>query len=64
MTTKTKHCFECRNGEHDNYTEEVSFCEIRMDGAKTRRGYLCHDHFELLVCDGYIVTPLRDPPKR
>jgi hypothetical protein len=50
-------CFECRNGEHDNYDDYVSLCIIKDPDTQKlyRRGYLCGQHQAMYDDDGYII---------
>jgi hypothetical protein len=50
-------CFECRAGEHDDIKEDAVLCVIHDPETKKifRRGYLCSDHINVFLDDGYIV---------
>lgn len=52
---KVKQCAECRDGEHENYTDQVDFCIVRdpETGKVIRRAYLCTDHQAAFLDDGY-----------
>lgn len=53
---KARQCFECRNGEHSNYDEDVRLTTIR-DGKKiAMRGYVCLSHRTAFEDDGYSLT--------
>jgi hypothetical protein len=51
----TKHCCECRDGEHDNYTEDVRLYMVREGDTNklVKSGYLCSDHVHCLLEDGF-----------
>jgi len=51
-------CIECKDGEHDNYTEDVKKYKVtEPDSNKQyRRGFICSDHVDILLTDGYELT--------
>ena len=53
----SKQCAECRDGEHDNITEDVQLVTVRDPETKklVKRAYLCSDHRECHLDDGYEV---------
>jgi len=52
-----KRCSDCRDGEHENYDDDVQFVEIRdPDGSGfVKRANLCGEHREMYHSDGYYV---------
>jgi len=52
-----RHCADCRNGEHENLTDAVALVYVRdPDTAKmVKRAYLCSEHQEMYLDDGYEV---------
>jgi hypothetical protein len=52
-----KRCCECRNGEHDDYGPVVGLCVVRDPETNriVQRGYLCAEHVESRLNDGYNV---------
>jgi len=50
-----KQCFECRDGEHDNYDDNVELVTIKDPDTKkiVKRGYLCGEHQTMYLDDGY-----------
>jgi hypothetical protein len=57
----TKRCCECRNGEHDNITDDVRLYVVRDPDTNhiVLRGYLCSEHVQCKLEDGYTVTTSR-----
>lgn len=53
-----KQCQECKDGEHDNYDEDVQLVVVRdPQTQKThRRCYMCKDHRIMYDMDGYDVN--------
>lgn len=52
----TKQCADCRAGEHDNYTDDVTLVIVRdPDNRFVKRAYLCSDHVSMYLDDGYGV---------
>ena len=51
-------CFECRNGEHEDFDDDVRMTLVRdPDTHKVyRRGYLCSEHRGVFESDGFIVA--------
>jgi len=60
MRNKTqRQCADCRDGEHDNYDDELKLVIIRdpdMPGRMVKRAYLCEHHREMYAEDGYAVV--------
>lgn len=52
---KCKRCADCRNGEHDNYDDDVKLVVIRDPDTKklVKRAYECGEHREMYATDGY-----------
>lgn len=56
---KTHECYECRNGEVTGSDGTETLCVvINPDGGMPKRGYICAEHIEMLLGDGYIVKVL------
>lgn len=55
-------CCECRDGEHENYTDVVKLI-LWKDPDQSRmppkRGWVCSEHIEALAQDGYKITVVR-----
>jgi hypothetical protein len=57
MKTATKQCKECRDGEHENLTEDVRFYTVWPAGGfpssnRPVRMWLCSDHVHCILDDG------------
>jgi len=54
---KMRICKDCKNGEHDNYTEDVKLVYVRDPDTKKiiRRAYMCSWHRDIYEDDGYEV---------
>jgi len=52
-----RQCADCRNGEHDNYDDDVRLVYIQdIDTGKiVKRANLCKEHREMYQSDGYKV---------
>lgn len=50
-------CFECWNGEHEDYDDNIKFVVVYdPDSNKMyQKGYICQSHIEKYLQDGYIV---------
>ena len=50
-------CCECRNGEHENYDNDIFLVTVRDPDSKriVLRGYLCGEHRGARLDDGYEV---------
>ena len=59
METKTtkNQCFECRNGEHEDYDSDIRLIVAKDPdtGRIYRRGKLCSEHRAAYSDDGYKV---------
>ena len=55
----SKDCAECRDGEHENYTDDVWLCVCTCPEERPYRAWLCADHREARADDGYTVKVLR-----
>jgi len=55
-----KICSDCRDGEHDNYDDDVKFVTVTEKGTKGffKRAYLCKEHRESYIYDGYIIKSI------
>ena len=53
----TRRCCDCRDGEHDNYDEDVRMTVVRDpdNGQLAKRGYLCEGHRTMYADDSYDV---------
>jgi hypothetical protein len=56
-----RQCCDCRDGEHDNYDEDVRLVVVRDPdtGRILKRAYLCGDHRAMYRADGYVVSTRR-----
>ena len=55
MEKQQKQCADCRDGEHDNYDDNVRLTILR-DSDRNRivkRSYMCDSHREMYAYDGY-----------
>jgi len=52
-----KQCFQCRNGEHENYDDDVRLFVISDPDKqeRTKRGYLCGQHQMMAMEDGWNI---------
>ncbi len=52
-----KQCTDCRDGEHDNYDNNVKLVTVREigQGSFLKRGYICKSHRNMYTEDGYTV---------
>ena len=59
--TKIKQCCECRKGEHDNIDNNVTLCHVKNPDTNKfiLRAYLCENHQEAYLNDGYIVKKIK-----
>jgi len=50
-----KHCADCRDGEHDNYDNDVRLIVVRDPdtGRLFKRSYMCAEHRQMYTDDGY-----------
>jgi hypothetical protein len=50
-------CSDCRDGEHDNYDEDIHLVIVREpdNGKMLKRAYLCGEHISMYLDDGYKV---------
>lgn len=53
----TKQCADCRDGEHENYNDDVRLVRVTDPdtGQMLKRAYLCGQHREMYTVDGYRV---------
>lgn len=53
-----RHCAECRDGEHDNYDDDIRLSVVRDPdtGKRVKQSNLCEHHREAYRQDGYDVT--------
>lgn len=52
-------CSDCRDGEHDNYDDDVRFVTVRdpdQRGRFVKRAYLCSQHRQAYTDDGYDLS--------
>jgi len=52
-----KRCADCRDGEHENYDEDVRLVVIKDPETKrlVKRANMCGEHIEMYCVDGYQV---------
>jgi len=55
---KMKRCADCREGEHENYDENIKLVVVRDPNTNhlVRRAYMCELHREAWTDDGYTIT--------
>lgn len=55
---KPHQCCDCRDGEHENYDDEVKLVTVRDPDKRgfVKRGYICKEHRKDYAADGYEVT--------
>jgi len=55
---KQKQCADCRDGEHDNYDDDVRLVYVRDPDTNklVKRSYMCGEHVEMYLKDGYDVV--------
>jgi hypothetical protein len=64
-TPKPRRCADCRDGEHDNYDDDVRLVVVRNPDTNrlVKRAYMCKEHRTMygdeVSGDGYDVTVLR-----
>jgi hypothetical protein len=54
-------CYECKLGEHDNYDDDVKRCRVFESDTGDLKYvcvYLCCEHRQALIDDGYEVVIL------
>ena len=53
-----KQCAECRNGEHDNYDNNICLTVVRDPDTNriVMRAYLCEEHRESKMDDVYGIN--------
>ena len=53
-------CKECRDGEHENYDDDVRLVMVRDPNTrgKVMRAFLCGEHRDAREDDGYLVEIL------
>jgi len=56
-----KVCKDCKNGEHDNYDEDIKLVYIRDLETKKiiRRCYMCYEHRTMYIDDVYEVNIIK-----
>lgn len=56
-----KRCVDCREGEHDNYTDDVRLVAIiePKTGNRVRRAWTCSEHITAYLDDGYEIKESR-----
>lgn len=57
----SKRCKACRDGEHDNYDDDVIKVDVRDpdSGHLMMRGYLCNEHRTAYTDDCFVVRPIK-----
>lgn len=53
-------CADCQDGEHENYDNNIGLVIVRDPDTRhiIRRAYMCEEHREMYLDDGYIITKL------
>ena len=56
-----KNCADCRDGEHDDYTEDIQLTVVRDPDTNRliKRAYLCKEHRAMYLDDGYDIYRIR-----
>ena len=57
-----KHCADCRDGEHDNYDDDVRLVMVRdpdENNKLIKRSNMCDAHQNQYLDDGYTVKILK-----
>ena len=56
-----KRCSDCRDGEHENYDDNVKLVYLRDPDTKRiiKRSYMCESHRTMYEDDGYEVNTIR-----
>lgn len=51
-------CVECEAGDHDNYIDTGDYVVVTDPETKELivKGYVCSDHQEMHLNDGYVIT--------
>ncbi len=56
---KIKHCADCRDGEHENYDDDVELVIVRDPDKPSpwfKRAYMCGQHRGMYLEDGYELS--------
>ncbi len=54
--TMTKQCADCRDGEHENYDDDVKLVVVKdSENRLVKRSNMCAEHVEMYLVDGYVV---------
>lgn len=60
-------CTDCRDGEHENYDDDIDFVIVRDPDAKgggfVKKGYMCASHIEMYESDGFEVKSVQSVRK-
>ena len=50
----SKHCADCRDGEHENYDDDVKLVMVKDPDERQflKRAYLCGEHREMYAMEG------------
>jgi len=53
----SKQCADCRDGEHDNYDDDVKLVMVKETDERQflKRAYMCKAHRNMYEDDGYEV---------
>jgi hypothetical protein len=53
----SKHCADCRDGEHENYDDDVKLVMVKAPDERQflKRAYMCGEHRDMYEGDGYEV---------
>jgi len=57
--TDVRQCADCRDGEHENYDDDIQLVVVRDPdnrGRYVKRAWLCKLHRSIYENDGYEVT--------
>lgn len=60
ISMTTKQCADCRDGEHENYDDDVVLVTVRdpdnPPGPWFKRSYMCGEHRTMYLGDGYELS--------
>jgi len=56
-----KQCADCRNGEHENYDDDVRLVYLRDRETNkiVKRAFMCNEHRVMYDQDGYEVKEIK-----
>jgi len=56
-----KQCADCRDGEHENYDDDVKLTVIKDPNTQklVKRSYMCGEHRTMYFDDGYSIYQVK-----